>query len=200
MVIGFLFYYVFSIVPVSDLLLRPLERTYPPLSESDFQRTNKIVFLLGGPETDILRSNGLLKTYRGQGFNKIKAEIIISGTDPLNPGESEANREKNFLINQGISPNNIILEDKSRNTFENAKDIKKIVGSKPFFLVTSAYHMPRAVEIFQKLGTNPIPAPTDFKTSRGYNVLDFFPSGSGLKKSGLALHEYFGIIFYQLRY
>jgi len=90
------------------------------------------------------------------------------------------------------------LEDKSRNTFESVKNIKEILGDEPFFLVTSAYHMERSLREFEKVGTNPIPAPTDFKIkTEQYTALDWFPDPQNLRNSNLAVHEYFGIVFYK---
>ena len=91
-----------------------------------------------------------------------------------------------------------ILEAQSRTTFESAKNIKQILGDEPFFLVTSSYHLPRSMEVFQKMGTKPIAAPTDFRKEESYDILDFFPSARNLEKSDLALHEYFGILFYRI--
>jgi len=64
--------------------------------------------------------------------------------------------------------------------------------------VTSAYHMPRAMEVFQKMKMNPIAAPTDFKMEKNYDILDFFPDAQNLRKSDLVFHEYFAILFYKL--
>jgi uncharacterized SAM-binding protein YcdF (DUF218 family) len=90
------------------------------------------------------------------------------------------------------------LEGKSETTFENAKFTKEIVEDEPFFLVTSAFHMPRALETFENLGANPLPAPSDFKGKHSYSILDFLPSGSSLHYANLAFHEYFGILYYRL--
>jgi len=73
-----------------------------------------------------------------------------------------------------------------------------MVGKEPFFLITSAYHIPRSIETFQKVAMNPIPAPADFKIEGDYNLLDFFPNAQNLKNTDSAFHEYFGILFYRL--
>lgn len=54
------------------------------------------------------------------------------------------------------------------------------------------------MEIFQKMGTKPIAAPTDFRKEENYDILDFFPSARNLEKFDLALREYFGILFYRI--
>jgi len=213
LIIGLLFFYVFSITPTGDLILLPLENQYPPLKKNELNKADKIVLLLGGKESDVLRASEVLRIYvQSSKFKAQSPKIIVSGITPLNPERNEAEDVKEFLVEWGISLEDIILENQSRNTFESAKNIKELVGEEPFFLVTSAYHMPRAIKTFQKVGTNPIPAPTDFKTKKtlyqdkfdtvyNYNLLDFFPSFGGLGKLDLAFHEYFGILFYKiLRY
>lgn len=177
--------------------MRPLETRYPKLQKADLGKANTIVLLLGGEESDVLRASEVLRISK---IKSQKSKIIISGTDPLNPQKKETEEMKEFLVEQGITAKNIVLEGESRNTFENAKNVRELVGGEPFFLVTSAYHMPRAQETFQKLGMNPVLAPTDFKAEGQYDILDFFPDAKNLRNSDLALHEYFGILWYTLKY
>lgn len=190
---GILFYYLFSITPAADLILLSLESKYQPVEKKELDKTGKIVLLLGEKEASILRAGEVLRMFQYKKF-----QIIISGTSALNPEENPAKELKDYLFKRGVLAENIILEDKSRNTFESAKNIKAIINKEPFFLVTSAYHLPRSIEIFQKLGNNPIPAPADFKMKQNYNTLDFFPSAENLRKTDLAFHEYFGILFYRI--
>ncbi|MDA2921633.1 YdcF family protein [Patescibacteria group bacterium AH-259-L07] len=125
-------------------------------------------------------------------------KIIISGSRPLNPEINEAKKIKIFLTERGIPENNIALEVVSRTTKESAYYIKEMVDNKPFFLVTSAYHMPRSMYIFEKVGTSPIPAPTDFKAEFIYTIVDIFPHADSLRKSDIAFHEYIGMIYYKI--
>ncbi len=198
MIAGLLLYYLFSITAVSNYLLLPLESKYLPLGLEDIQRADKIVLLLGGRETDVLRGSEVLRiSYLGNQ----EVKIIISGTDPLLPTSEEALGVKRFFVSRGLSEKNIIIEGQSRNTWENIRNVKEIVEEKPFFLVTSAYHMERAKKEFEKVGANPISAPTDFKIkTEKYNALDFLPDAQNLRKSDLAIHEYLGILWYRLRY
>ena len=193
-ILGILLYYLFSITPVADSIISPLEKQYQPAQKEELNKADKIVLLLGGKESDVLRASEVLRLYN------LQSAIIISGRDPLSPKIEEAKEVKEFLTERGISAENIILEDKSRNTFESAKNIKEILDDEPFFLVTSAYHLPRAIETFQKARTNPIPAPADFKIEKNYDILDFFPDTENLRNSDIALHEYFGILWYRLKY
>ncbi len=194
--LGVIFYFLFSITPVSDFLLRPLEVKYKPLTFEDMQEANKIVLLLGGREANVLRGSEVLRISH---LTEHKKTIIISGTDPLLPTSTEAWAVRNFFIHRGVPEDSIIIEGESRNTRENVMNVVKIVEEKPFFLVTSAYHMDRSIREFNRLGASPLPAPADFKRKgKDYNVLDFFPDSQNLKRSDIAFHEYFGTLYYHI--
>lgn len=194
LIIGLALYYIFSITPTVDLLLKPLEQEYSTVS--DIQKADKIALLLGGRESDVLRSSEVLRIAH---LTDHTTQIIISGTDSQNPNSGEALAVRNFFINRGVPKDNIIIEGNSRNTKENVKNIYNIVGDEHFFLVTSAYHMKRAMLEFEKLGANPIPAPIDFKSVGEYGILSYIPNSKNLRNSDLAMHEYFGIIFYNMK-
>ena len=194
-IVGIVLYYFFSITPVSDLIISPLENKYAKLEQNEFQQADNIVLLLGGPESDVLRASEALRIYN---LKLEKPIIYIAGQDFLSK-ENQALKLKNYLIERGISKQNILLEDKSRTTFESAQNIEKILKQEPFFLITSAYHLPRSMWIFKKYNTNPIPAPTDFKIENEYNLFDFFPKANNLKNVDSAFHEYFGIVYYRLK-
>lgn len=195
--VGLLLYYFFSTTIVSNFLLSPLENKYSYLGVEDIDRADKIVLLLGGREADVLRGSEVLRISH---LRKNRVKIIISGTNPLLPGSEEALGVKRFFVSRGLVEENIIIEGQSRNTLENIRNVKKLVEERPFFLVTSAYHMERAMREFEKMRARPIPAPTDFKIKREYNILDFFPDAEKLRNTNLAFHEYFGILFYRLWY
>lgn len=93
------------------------------------------------------------------------------------------------------------LEINSRDTWENAKNAKKLFTEKQissFYLVTSAWHMPRALSVFEKFGMQPTPAPTDFILVNG-TIMSFshwLPSARMLLIARTALHEYFARYLY----
>ncbi len=83
------------------------------------------------------------------------------------------------------------MQSKPRDTEEEAMNIRNIVGTEQFILITAAYHMPRALKLFKKHGLNPIVAPTNF--------LREFPNGRDLHKTEIAFHEYLGSIWNQIK-
>ena len=203
--LALIFYYVFSISPVSHLLLKGLENKYSPLD--DPPASVQYVVVLGGgirnPFSSLLPHHRLdtssfIRVFEGvRLYKKIQdGYLIVSGRDwtirsPIDDGCVDM---KKFSLLLGVEEDRIILECRSRDTFEEAQEVKKIIGEKPFLLVTSAYHMPRAMNIFKKLGLKAIPAPCDFK-AQGKNkkaFLDFIPAG--MSESNLAIKEYMGIL------
>ncbi|MFN3505743.1 MAG: YdcF family protein, partial [Caldimicrobium sp.] len=94
--------------------------------------------------------------------------------------------------------------DAPLDTLASARELKKIIPeNKPFYLLTSAYHLPRALFIFKKEGLNPMPYPTNFnhplcKPSKVY--LYFFPQDLYLNFTNLAVQEYLGLGYYKIKY
>lgn len=193
---GFLSYLVFSSTPTANFLVEGLEGRHRPLEEEGLGEAEKAVMLLGGKEADILRAVEVLRIAEK---NK-DVKIFIAGRDPLNAEDRSGQKVKRFLEERGMDGENIRAGGESRTTFENAKSAKQFVGEEPFFLVTSAYHMPRSLLTFKKLDMEPIPAPCDFKKEKRSNFLDFLPDPANLLNSDRALHEYFGMWYYRFKY
>ncbi len=195
-VIGVFFYYIFSITPTADLLMGFLEGEYDYLPIDKVMEADKAVLLLGGREADSLRGSEVLRISYIKDHN---IKIIISGTNPLDPKRKDLSTIESFLVNRGVPEDNLIIEDKSKNTWENVRNVKGKVGEEPFFLITSAYHMNRSLREFEKLGLNPVPAPTDFKRrGRPYGLTDFIPGARNLQRTDLAFHEFLGRVYYDI--
>lgn len=89
------------------------------------------------------------------------------------------------------------MNSESKDTIDEVLMVKEKVGSKKFYLVTAAYHMPRAMALFKKMGLNPIAAPTNFmskryKWSKVFNTL-------ALHHNEGTMHEFIGLVWYKLR-
>ena len=208
-VIGVVFCYLFSITPVSDALIWPLERQFYSTKTKELSEAEYIVLLTGGVrqgdlsgsaklgESTLFRAARAAEIFFKRGGGPV---IIISGLNPVLPEERPALEIARFFLNLGIPSEKIELEESSKNTYQSALNLSPILENHPFFLVTSAYHLPRSIYIFKEIGLNPMPAPADFRTEKAYGILDFFPSPKNLKKCDLALHEYFGMIYYKIRY
>jgi uncharacterized SAM-binding protein YcdF (DUF218 family) len=101
----------------------------------------------------------------------------------------------------GVKKQDLILEEVSRDTEDEARLIQEIVGQEQFILVTSASHMPRSMALFKKLGMHPIPAPTDHLVKECQKISPgmFYPSANGLCKAERAFYEYLGLAWAKLR-
>jgi uncharacterized SAM-binding protein YcdF (DUF218 family) len=118
-----------------------------------------------------------------------------------------------LLEQLGVPRSAMWLETQSRNTYENALYSQKILQAKGIqrvILVTSAWHMPRAVGVFEHVGLQVIPAPTDFTVTREQTsveqqtqvlrtLMDLLPSVENLANTSKAMKEYLGILAYHLR-
>jgi uncharacterized SAM-binding protein YcdF (DUF218 family) len=99
-----------------------------------------------------------------------------------------------------MDPARIVAETKSRDTNDQAHFLADELQGRPFALVTSAFHIPRSLMLFQRQGLKPIPAPADFRSATGKpGVRSFIPTAGGLFMAQLAVHEYLGLVFYGLQ-
>ena len=200
--ISLICFYFFSITPIGDLMIKPLENKYAScyLNDSFVKNFDSIVVLAGGargaelPLISAISGSTLTRVVKAvEVYNYNHGlKIIVSGD------KNTMEKVKLILINFGIPPRAVIVDGNSHNTFQNAENVKKILGSRSFLLVTSAFHMPRAMLTFKKMGMNAYPCPTDFRQESHYDLLDFLPRTKNLYKSNLAFHEYIGGIFYRL--
>ena len=99
-------------------------------------------------------------------------------------------------------PAHLYFIEDAKDTREEALKIVDIVGDKPFYLVTSATHLKRAVALFRKLGARPIPVPAHYYLKSPefrFSLKAFFPSSHTLEMSQSALHEYMGLLWTKMR-
>ena len=208
--IGVVLLAILSYGSVSDVLLRPLEYKYPPVLNLDGIQNVKWVVVLGGghnsdpklPATSQLSDASLARLVEGFRFHNILpgSKLVLSGGSGF---EQVPNADvlAEVALAIGMDKRDLILESVSRDTEDEAKLLEKILGHDRFVLVTSAAHMPRAVALFERLGMEPIPAPTDFwvKKRQGLSPGMFFPSTDGLRKAERAFYEYMGVVWSKLR-
>jgi uncharacterized SAM-binding protein YcdF (DUF218 family) len=121
--------------------------------------------------------------------------IIVSGGSFLaqhgGPPTTEAEAMRVFLLDLGVPAEAITDEGRALNTIENIRNVREIVGAGRVALVTSAYHMPRALRIARQAGLEAGAFPTDFHAVRATRVPwdNWLPSIGGLHQSTLALRE-----------
>jgi uncharacterized SAM-binding protein YcdF (DUF218 family) len=135
----------------------------------------------------------------------VKKIIVSGGTGSLRQDEPpESVFLRTQFLDNGVQDSDIIIESRSRNTYENAVYSKKITDSlhlqPPFVLVTSALHMKRSVNVFQKAGFSCVPFPGDYKvTTQKFSLDDtIIPDPTLLKYWGDFLKEMIGLYVYKL--
>jgi uncharacterized SAM-binding protein YcdF (DUF218 family) len=203
---GIVLLYTLSLNPVADRLIRPLEARYQPLPEGPVM-ADAIVVLSGGardlswvpasPEP----SEGSLERLVGavQLARKHHLFVVITGGsgEPMPGGVREADAMAAEAIRLGLPAQNIVIESRSRNTWENAEAVQKLLPGRTVVLVTSAFHMRRSVGMFKKRGFSVLPAPVGYRSqTRHGSFTDHIPQASALATSSTAIAEYLSLAWY----
>ena len=198
--------------PLGNVLLYPLESRFPPWDASRGAPDGIIV--LGGPiDTDVsvARNTPVIRNAADRIVAGValarkypNARVIFSGGSPnlISNDAREADYAAMIFDSLGIDPSRLIIERRSRNTLENAEFSKALVDPKPgerWLLVTSAFHMPRAVGLFRKVGFPVEPYPVDWRTGDMSSLASFTTlAPEGLLKTDFAVREWIGLIAYRL--
>jgi uncharacterized SAM-binding protein YcdF (DUF218 family) len=199
--------------PLPYWLMRPLEDRYP--ARPAVERVDGII-VLGGAigtargQTSLNGAGARMTESLALALAHPNARLLFSGGDGsllqiAEDGEAptEAEAARRFYTALGLRPDRLLLEDRSRNTRENAVFSRELAQPKPgerWFVVTSAWHMPRSIAVFQRAGFEVTPWPVDFTTSgtaqdwlrlhRGFS--------HGLGLTDLAVKEWIGLVAYRL--
>lgn len=192
--------------PVHNLLLRPLETRFaaaPPTEDLEG------VIVLGGAEA-VFETRAWRAPQVNDAADRYLAAIALARVHPeatllfagggaqLDPTGEEAEIARSLFVAAGIAPERIVLENRSRNTVENARNARALVPAElsgDWALVTSAFHMPRAVGAFCAAGwTRMVPWPTDFRTAPWRPRWDF---AGNLALLNTGAREWLGLLGYR---
>jgi len=211
--VGLVSLIVVGFLPVGNLLVLPLEERFGRTQPDAPAGPVAGIIVLGGFE------DGWVSTGRGGLAVNESAErltealrlaralpaaklVVTGGVGELLAGARADVAIRRYLIDIGVAPERIVLESKSRNTAQNAAYSLAMLQPKPgdrWVLVTSAYHMPRAVGVFRKVGFDVLPFPVDFRLrGRGDLLMPFKSVGGGLQRTDLAMREWIGLVAYRL--
>jgi uncharacterized SAM-binding protein YcdF (DUF218 family) len=127
--------------------------------------------------------------------------ILVTGGNPLGNSISEAQQMRDVLEQDFRVPVRW-TEDESDNTFDNARNSFRILQQadiRKIYLVTHAWHMPRAASVFRRAGFEVVEAPTAFTTRYRTDLLTFLPQSLALEDSRIFLHEIIGMFWYRLK-
>ena len=195
--------YLLSITPVKDFLVKPLENL-----RADNSTARAVVVLGGGTNArGVIRLNS--ESFERLVFGLILAKrygvplIFSGGGYKFNESES-ARHDLYKLCSQFCCSVKVYFDNRSLNTYQNAEFTEELFRrfnlSKDIFLVTSAYHMKRAVILFKHFGFSVHPRPIGFLYEGKYNFFDYLPKIKNLYESYKAIHEYFGILSLKILY
>jgi uncharacterized SAM-binding protein YcdF (DUF218 family) len=201
----------FGYTPLSSFLLSKIEDFIKP-SRYPIQQLTGIIVLGGsfGLELESKERNETLLNDSAERLTKAleiykknpKVLILFSGfSNKLKPtGWNESDMAKKFFLDQGVRFENLILENQSRNTFENIKYSKDIITNYKgtWGLITSANHMPRSYYTFKRQGLILEPIIVDYKTGTSPIFWINFDIKKGLVNWKLILREVVGISYYKI--
>jgi len=201
----------FGYTPLSSFLLSKIEDFIKP-SRYPIQQLTGIIVMGGsfGLELESKERNEILLNNSAERLTKAieiykknpKILILFSGySNKLKPiSWNESDMAKKFFLDQGVRFENLIFENRSRNTFENIKYSKDIIANYKgtWGLITSANHMPRSYYTFKKQGLILEPIIVDYKTGTSPIFWINFDIDKGLANWKLILREIVGISYYKI--
>ena len=211
LIVSLLLFAVAGWSPLGNWLMATLEERFPAWDESRGAPTGIIV--LGGaisPDVSAMRSTAALNesaermtAVAALARRYPSARIVFTGgSGRLLGGAAEADFVLPLWESFGIGHDRVTLENRSRNTSENARFTRELVQPKEgerWLLVTSAYHMPRSVGVFRREGFAVEAYPVDWRTRGATDVRSPFAAlSAGLARTDAAVHEWVGLFAYWL--
>ena len=199
-----------SIFPLGDLALAPLESRYP--GNPELKYVAGIIVFGGGEEPE--RSAALGKPLLNEAGERFlaaialahrfpKAKVLFTGGSPrvLGTGSHGGSVAETIFVGAGLSRERLLLEIRSRNTAENAvfsRELAKDEQSGSWILVTSAWHLPRAIATFCRAGwKNLVPWPTDHR-SGAFGERIGWGLARNLEELNTGVKEWVGLLAYWL--
>jgi uncharacterized SAM-binding protein YcdF (DUF218 family) len=189
-------------------LLDLAQRGYVHTSLPAFAPNTTIVLMGGGtaryrsgalkPKSDARpRITAVAMLYRQCRETGASCKVILSGGDPQHHGEAEADNYAPYVLALGVPTGDLVRENQSLNTYENARNVADILGhshDNRLIVVTSAYHMRRSMRAFEAFGYAPEPYVSDVRQGR----VTFIPRVRGFANTELALHELVGLARFEV--
>jgi len=211
-IIGLSVFYFFTNSFIVDEFFRLYEERNPITQNID--EKYDIAIVLGGfmtydPTTKLEgfheSSDRFIHAYRLLKEDKVDLVLLTGGSGSiLRPEDREAELMRKFLLKIGEDREHFLFETESKNTRENAVNskltLKKNRPKGKYLLITSGYHMPRAVKCFEKVGVEVTPYSVDHYVGERRYEPDYLllPSVSALQRWNILIHEWLGYIIYKI--
>ena len=203
---------IFSFPLTARLIWQGLEKEYP-YAEIQALKSHDAVIVLSGMLHQF-EAKGVMQAqwsdpdrfFSGLEIlrqEKAKNIIFTGGKMPWSNARAEGEVLREVALMMGVSGEKVKLSGYASNTAEEALVVARLMNEKKFksaILVTSSFHMPRAIQLFNKAGVNVEAYSTDFKVS-GTSVdwLDYIPSAEGFRNTSNGIREYIGRLYYQMK-
>ena len=202
---------IIAFLPAGPLMLGQLENRFPSVKVLPANVTG-IIVLGGAVDPDVSAARGMptLNTdaermtalvYLSRQYPNAVLAFTGGSGELVHGAMTEADVAREIFGELGVNQDRIVYESKSRTTYENAVLLKKQLNPQPgqlWLLVTSAWHMPRAVGLFRHAGWTVLPYPVAYKTAPDLltGLHHTFPER--LEMVDRATHEWFGLTAYWL--
>ena len=196
---------------IGNYLMQKLEYPYVPVSINSLQKHDAIVVLsMGGTKKVRTNSNTRYEIVNASRFfsglelfKNYKADLLIftAGQVPWNVNRKpEGIVLKNKAISIGIPQSKILVTENVKNTYEESIAVKKLMpNNSSIILVTSAFHMQRSKNLFEKQGFDVFPFSVDFQSSNNkISIMSFLPSLGAIKNTSSFIRENIGRIYYKI--
>lgn len=204
LVISFVSLLSLSIQPVTNSLVRPIERKNPPITQNKETKHLDYILVLGsgGVADSSIPITGQLSAIAINRFMEAlrlyndspNAKLVVSGAG-FGDIKTHAQLMETLALSLGIPKRQIIRLDNTMDTDDEARLMSEMIRGKKSALVTSASHMERSLQLFFKYGSGPIPAPTNYLAKNRSGEIPayyYIPSAQNLNYSTRAWHEYLG--------
>lgn len=190
---------------VANALLQPLEGVFPARSIGSVPPADAVL-VLGGIMAPG-REAGLVPEW-SEAVERFEAGVLIVQRDKArmllftgDPRGSEGSALQREAIERGVPAERTAVIGAVGNTADEAAQLKRYAaqhGIRRVLLVTSAWHMPRAMQLFRGAGVEITPFPVDYRggANRSLPYMDYIPTAGALQKTELALRECYGSAFY----
>lgn len=192
--------------PASTYFIKQTETDYPPFTES--MMVDYIVVLGCGHHnnsnrsiTSQLHSCSLYRTTEGvRIYNENPNSTLVFSGYGGSELKSNAQTNKEMALALGVPESHILIEPRARDTKEEAMLLAPMLKNKQFALVTSASHMPRAVEYFRQQRLYPLPAPTGhlYRDNENLPARAYLPNSSALHNTEVSVYEQLGKLWQRI--
>ncbi len=201
-------YALILLLPLDSLALLPLEDRFPRPVEP--AHIDGIIVLSGAIEPRLSRDRGIVSLSGAAermtetvalALRHQQARVVFTGanSDIIPGGPTEAEWASPLFLALGLDPARLIVENESRNTYENALNTWRMIHPLPterWLLVTSASHMPRSIGVFRRIGWNVVAWPVAYRSGHSLRTWMAPTMPERLGSLDLAAHEWLGLLAY----